>query len=85
MRTKFRTTHLDLLLLGRLLLNLDFLHGHVGIHGGRLLDGFGQGPVVVDGIAVGLYRDFLLHSGLYDTVSFGFVLFEGTLILVGLW
>lgn len=62
------------LLVGALLLDLNLLDGHIRIHSRRLLDGFRQGFVVVDGVPVALYRDLLLHSRLQHAVLLRLVL-----------
>ncbi len=52
----------------RCLVDLDLLHCHVGVHGGRLLDGLGKSFVVVDGLAIALDGHLLLDPGLHVPV-----------------
>ena len=49
-------------------MDLDLFDGHVWVHGCGLLDGLGEGLLVIDRLTVGLNSHLLFNVGLSITV-----------------
>lgn len=61
-------------LLRCLLLNFYLFYCHIRVHCCCLLNCFCQSSIMINRIAIWLYRNFLFYTSFYNSISFSFIL-----------